>query len=165
MGGEEQKIEAELSSKAASIQRKYDLLRKEMIDILAREKNSARDRENALVEKHRIEIAQKTEAIVSLEAALSTSQKENTVLRTMNADLTRQRDAALAAVDDLKGMTSNQKLIISSLERDVASKDKKIDRYEGSLREQLKLSIRLTKKRIANGAKATKKAVSFWVKK
>lgn len=136
-----------------------------MIDILAREKNSARDRENALVEKHRIEIAQKTEAIVSLEAALSTSQKENTVLRTMNADLTRQRDAALAAVDDLKGMTSNQKLIISSLERDVASKDKKIDRYEGSLREQLKLSIRLTKKRIANGAKATKKAVSFWVKK
>ena len=136
-----------------------------MIDILAREKNSARDRENALVEKHRIEIAQKTEAIVSLEAALSTSQNENTVLRTMNADLTKQRDAALAAVDDLEGTTSNQKLIISSLERDVASKDKKINRYEGSLREQLKLSIRLTKKRIANGAKATKKAVSFWVKK
>ena len=41
------KIEAELSSKAASIQRKYDLLRKEMIDILAREKNSARDQEFA----------------------------------------------------------------------------------------------------------------------
>ena len=158
------KIESELSSKAASIQRKYDLLRKEMIDILAREKNSARDQEYALEEKHRIEIEQKNEVILSLEAALSTSQNENTVLRTMNADLTKQRDAALAAVNDLESTTSNQKLTISSLERDVASKEKKINRYEGSLREQLKLSIRLTKKRIANGAKTTQKAVSSWVK-
>lgn len=159
------KVEAELSSKVASIQLKYNLLRKEMIDILAREKNSARDQEHALVEKHKIDIEQKTEIIVSLEAALSTSQNENTVLRTMNADLTKQRDAALAAVDDLEAKASDQKLTISSLERDVASKEKKINRYEGSLREQLKLSIRLTKKRILNGAKASKKAVSSRVRK
>lgn len=159
------KVEAELSSKVASIQLKYNLLRKEMIDILAREKNSARDQEHALVEKHKIDIEQKTEIIVSLEAALSTSQNENTVLRTMNADLTKQRDAALASVDDLEAKASDQKLTISSLERDVASKEKKINRYEGSLREQLKLSIRLTKKRILNGAKASKKAVSSRVRK
>ena len=83
----------------------------------------------------------------------------------MNADLTKQRDAALAAVDDLEAKASDQKLTISSLERDVASKEKKISRYEGSLREQLKLSIRLTKKRIANGAKTTKKTVSSLAKK
>ena len=157
-----QKVEAELSSKASSIQRKYDVLRKEMIDILAKEKNSARDQEQFLMEKHAAEIEQKNEIINSLESALSASQNENTVLRTMNADVTKQRDAALSTIRDLEAKTSDQKLTMSSLQRDVASKEKKINRYEGSLREQLKLSIRLTKKRFLNGAKAVSSRVTKW---
>jgi len=153
------KVETELSSKAASIQRRYDALRKDMIDILAREKNNAREREQLLMEKHSVEIDGKNEVISGLEAALSGTQNENTMLRAMNGDLTKQRDAALAAVSGLEGTISNQKQTISSLERVVAAREKKIDRYEGSLREQLKLSIRLTKKRIGNGAKTVSSKV------
>ena len=138
------KIEADLSAKAASIQRRYDSLRKDMIDILAREKNAAREREMTLLTTHASEIKRKNEVIGGLEASLLASQNDNTVLRAKNVDLTKQRDAALRAV---------------------ASGEMKIDRYEGSLREQLKLSIRLMRKRIGNSAKTVKKVASSPFKK
>ena len=138
------RIEADLSAKAALIQRKYDSLRKDMIDILAREKNAAREREMSLLTTHASEIKRKSEVIGGLEATLLASQNDKTVLRAKNVDLTKQRDAALRAV---------------------SSGEMKIDRYEGSLREQLKLSIRLTRKRSGNSAKAVKSFASSQFKK
>jgi hypothetical protein len=97
-----------------------------------------------LLTTHASEIKRKNEVIGGLEATLLASQNDNTVLRAKNVDLTKQRDAALRAV---------------------ASGEMKIDRYEGSLREQLKLSIRLTRKRIGNSAKAVKNFASSKFKK
>lgn len=140
---------------------RYDAIRKEMNALLGGTRRDARKEKRRLQDKYEKKLAERNDAITSLQEELNQANVQSESLNGRLLDMTRQKVKVLeesramekrymASVAERNAIIDALKTDVAELQNDVFERDRKVARYEGSFREQAKLSAKLAGKRIRN---------------
>jgi len=128
--------------------KKFNKSRADMTSMLVEARSDADANENKLKLSYEEKLSERERIILKVKSEL-----ENTRLKSIH--LTRERDDTIKERDEARVMVrkadiriSEQMVKVASLSEVVVQRDQKIDEYESSYRQMLKLSARLTGKRI-----------------
>ena len=132
-------------------------MRQEMAWRLEKAQNNAMAEKKQLKKEHEAQIVERNGVISNLQIELSDTKGEVKRLDGSLFDMTRQRNEKVDELRKLDMCVTEQNAKISQLvnnvmilEADARERDDKISTYESSYREMVKLSIKLTGKRLRN---------------
>jgi chromosome segregation ATPase len=157
--------------KKRQMNERYEAIRQELTALWQGAKREARQERTALMNKYDVKVGALNGTIAELESSLFCSRKSGDELQILLKDVTEQKERAVqdaAAIERRYIITlavRNQEIMamqsdLRDLRSTVKEKEEKLERYETSLREVLKLSVQVTGRKLQR----SRSRVSGWIK-
>lgn len=156
--------------KKRQMNERYEAIRQELTALWQGAKREARQERTALMTKYDVKVSALNGTIAELETSLFSSRRSGDELQVLLKDVTEQKEKAVqdaSAIERRYIITlavRNQEIMsmqtdLRELRSTVKEKEDKLEKYETSLREVLKLSIQVTGKKL----KRSRTRVSGWI--
>merc|ERR1740139_1029906 len=128
--------------------KKFNKSRADMTSMLVEARSDADANENKLKLSYEEKLSERERIILKVKSELESTRLKSVCLTRERDDTRKERDEARVMVRRADIRISEEMVKVASLSEVVVQRDQKIDEYESSYRQMLKLSARLTGKRI-----------------